>query len=675
MLSLLFACADRTVATEQAPPAPAPAAEAPAKVAPTPPRPRVAPATLPATPPEPPPPTSAPPPGTPGAEGQIGHLLALDGQRAVVRFFVPGFDHAKQWWVAGMRRDGSIEWVQTLSGDVSMTESQVEFARAGDAVSIATWEMAGEDPRLTLRGFALADGEPRFTVELGVGYLQNTVTDGQLRFDTRVHYPRDAGDVEGELVATGPRGVAWRTKIGPPIPVGHDPTIVGDAIAVRSEQRRERETLWQVFERASGTPRGELRAEPQSCSDGKKWFVRGKEGLLAVDPATVTTRLVLPPPTLPGATSPWVIEDCTIADGTPVVLVARGRRKALVALDPTSLAIAGHVEVGAAAIGFTGFDPLPARAHRAVVLHALAGEGEEVIVADPAASKLVGRWRSRAEFGGLYNMVFWTGGVAITTGSTVASFAADTGELEGRLVMKEGSLQPGQIAGETLWLPPAGPMRLGQRAPRVLSLAGRVADEVRDAVLLDVRTAEEAEAEALKAGKKPPCPDPRDIVRGDGLGVDPQPAPVARGRLPAWDLEALYETARLLACAPGDAPVRLMAWFVMEDDRPLRNDNALLLVEDAKASPPRYSLVTVYRHATNHEWNTIGSFHDRREPVRTHDHRPTRAEVDAFLDQAEWTFADAWGKVIAGNVVDSEWQAATGEAPWRSFAKAIEQAD
>jgi hypothetical protein len=383
----------------------------------------------------------------------------------------------------------------------------------------------------------------------------------------------------------------------------------------------------------------------------------------------VTTRVVLAPPTLPGADGTWVIEDCTLSDDVPVVLVARGHRKALVALDPQTLGIKGHVEIGATSVGMNGFDPLPARARGVLALRTLAGESDELLIADPSAGKVVGRWRSKAEFGSLAGALPWSGGLVLTTESTIAVIDGDTGALAGRAVIKEAGIGDGQIAGDLLWLQPESPMLLGVRAPLVVELAKPASDEIRDAVFADVESAE------ARGNKRAPCPDPTAVVRGDGIAVDPNPAPVAVSRLPAWDLEVLRETARILACAPATAATRLMAWYVMEDDRPLRNDNALLLVEDAAAAPPRFSLVTVYRHATNHEWNTVGSFHDRREPVRTFDHRPTRKEVDAFIEQSGWTFVDTWGDVIAGNVVDEEWRAATGKAPWRSFRPAVERPD
>ena len=267
----------------------------------------------------------------------------------------------------------------------------------------------------------------------------------------------------------------------------------------------------------------------------------------------------------------------------------------------------------------------------------------------------------------------WRGGAVFPAGETLAVIT-ESGEIEGRAMIGElDGWDAGQSApdGEHVWLPPSGPLRLGTRAPLVVPLAGPVREAVRDAVLAAV---ERPPAPAPGKGKRP-CPDPRAVFRGDGLGTSEPLGPVAKTQLPAWDLEILAETARGLACAPAEAPARLLAWYVMEDDRPLRNDNALLLVEDTTSRSPRFTLVQVYRHAKNHEWNTIGSFHDRREPVRTFDHRPTRAEIDAFLAQSGWDFADAWGRVIAGNVIDAEWLAATGEPPWRAYAAGIERPD
>ena len=64
---------------------------------------------------------------------------------------------------------------------------------------------------------------------------------------------------------------------------------------------------------------------------------------------------------------------------------------------------------------------------------------------------------------------------------------------------------------------------------------------------------------------------------------------------------------------------------------------------------------------------------ERARPVRTYAHRPTHAEVDAFLTENGWTFVDGDARILAGNVLDDVWTAAIGERPWRAFAPGVEQ--
>lgn len=643
-----------------------PADEGPAAAEPI--RSRTAPSSMPAALSPPPDPTAKLPAGTPEAEGRISDMLAIDAERAIVRFIIPGVRHAEKWWLALMHADGSLGWVRTMAGDVTGSEHGNGIVRVGDAVSIVTSRLVKDRPVYTLHAFALADGKPRYTVELGSGHIDDTASSGELRVDAHVDYIFTYGSkiesrIEAELIATGPTGVRWRAPIGEPIPVGHDPTFVDDAVAVRNEERGG--TRWLVFDRSTGKKRGDFIADPQSCSNGRRWLVRRGDDLLEVDPASLETKVVMGATALGKGSGKWSIVDCVFSGATPIVLLGRGPRNALAALDPATMKIAGHVEIGTTSVGANGFDPLPQRARGVLVLQGLASDGEyEVMVADPKRSRLLGRWRGQTS----YFPHLFDGGWLVTTASTIAAVDARTGELEGRAMLGIEPPQREQIAGASLWIT-REPMKLGRSAPWVIQLDAEVSDDVRDAVLAEMQSTEEL---AAKAGSRP-CPDPRAVVRGDGLGTDGKLGPVARTRLPTWDLDVLRETARTLACARGDAPARLLAWYVIEDHRPLRNDNALLLVEDESSTPPRFTLVSVYRHATNREWNTAGGFHDPTEPVRAFDHRPTRKEIDDFLAQADWTFADSWGQIIAGNVLDDEWRAATGRAPWHAFPKAIEQ--
>jgi len=635
-------------------------------------RPLVRPAKLPAVPAEPPAPTAKLPAGAPTGEGELGELVAIDEHRAIVRFFAPGPNHADEWWLALMNRDGSIAWAQTCSGGVTTNSLGPSIEIVGDSVTLVTSHFEDDEPRLELRGFSLADGKPQLHQRLGKGYASGTANDGTRRFDVRLHYDFSAptaSSVTTELVASTGKRVLWRAAIGEPPPPGSDPTVIGDAIVVRVEEHRRGGRGWLAFDRATGHPIGRLPAEPQSCSDGKQWFVMQREAIVAVDPKTLHTREVTGPLELPELPGTWHPRDCAFADGQLVILTSRGLRQALVTYDPKTLERRGHALLGAVYVGLDGFDPLQGEQHQTLTLRTMTRVGaDELVVVDPTGKRPRDRWHVIGEHAYLPPVVAWAGGYVLRTSHTLAVVDGRTGMLEGRAVLPEDtSVGSWQIAGHTLWLPPNGPMRLGTRAPRIVDLGATSPEDVRGAVLHDL--------EPAIAGAEG-CPDPTAPLVGSGEGTDGTLGPVERTRLPTWDVDVLHETARLNACAPGTAISRLLAWHVMEDDRPLRNDYALMFVEDHSTKPPRYTLLSMSRHATNLEWSASpGSSHSREEPVRTFDHRPTRAEVDEYLGQTDFAFGDTWGRVIAGNVIDDEWRKALHAEPWRGYAKGIEHPD
>jgi hypothetical protein len=445
--------------------------------------------------------------------------------------------------------------------------------------------------------------------------------------------------------------------------------VIGAAVVVRGEERR-RGGSWQAFDRATGRSIGRLKAEPQSCSDGERWFVMQGEAIVAVDPVTLDTREVTGPLELPGHPGTWHPNDCALAGGQLVILVSRGHQRAVVAYDPKSLERRGQAALGAVHVGFDGFDPLQGELHEVLALRTISDQGDdELLVVDPTGKRPQERWRTAGEGYSTPLLLAWAGGYLLPTRHTLAFVDGRTGALEGRAMLPEfADVNVSQIAGSTLWLPPSGPLRLGSRAPRIVDLGTTASDDVRGAVLHDLVL-----ANTRAAGR---CPDPTAPLVGDGKGTDGTLGPVKRTRLPTWDIDILHETARLSACAPGTAISRLLAWHVMEDDRPLRNDYALMFVEDHSVEPPRYTLLSMSRHATNLQWNASpGSSHSREEPVRTFDHRPSSAEVDEYLAQSGWSFSDTWGRVIAGNVVDDEWRKALHAAPWRGYAEGIERPD
>ncbi|WP_165704144.1 hypothetical protein [Enhygromyxa salina] len=632
------------------------------------------PAALPEIPAEPPAPTAAVPPGTPKVEGWISDMVAIDEDRAIVRFLVPGPDHEKQWWIALMRRDGSLAWVQSLSGQLAANEGVTGIEIIQDAVSVMTATFVGDDPELELHGFALADGARRFEIAHGQGFAQGVANDGGRRFDLRVHYPASLGvRPTAELVATSSTKELWRASIPISPAPGPDPTLVDDSLAVRVESKDDDHASWWVFERSSGKVRGKLQARVQSCSDGTRWFVRSDDGLLSVDPKTVATRDAVPA-ALQAAdlVGTWMLDDCAVIPGAVVVLASRGYRKAMVAFDLETFAPLGHVELGAVYVGSNGFDPMPARMHAKAAFPVMTHDGgREIMVIDPVAGQLLERWGANDHGAIGYAFMDWSGGYLASTTHTLAVVDTRSGSLAGLATVPEGVF-PGsqQLVGSTLWLPPTAPLRLGARAPRLIDLSAAASEDLRGAVLFDVHPI----APSPVRGRAQ-CPDPTAPLTGPGTGSDGTLGPVAQSRLPTWDLDILHEAARMHACAPGLAPSLLLAWYVMEDDRPLRNDYALVLVEDTSHGPPTFTIVQASRHANNREWNVGTSPHSNREVVRSFDHRPTRREIDAFLAQSDWHFDHDWGRVLAGNVLDAEWRAATGQSPWRSFPKGIERPD
>jgi hypothetical protein len=180
-----------------------------------------------------------------------------------------------------------------------------------------------------------------------------------------------------------------------------------------------------------------------------------------------------------------------------------------------------------------------------------------------------------------------------------------------------------------------------------------------------------AESPAALAG----CPDVLAYVRGDGIETSAGLPKVSPSVMPDWDLDALRDFACAYACAPAGSAAHLLAWSVVEDDRPLRNHNAVFAIEHAApAAKPKWSVVVMYRHATNAWWNIEVSFHSRARPVRHGPRAPSSATLHAILDENRWQWAEADGfRVLAGNTIDPLWTLVTGEAPTRLFPPNIER--
>ncbi|MCA9712655.1 MAG: hypothetical protein KDK70_42900, partial [Myxococcales bacterium] len=158
---------------------------------------------------------------------------------------------------------------------------------------------------------------------------------------------------------------------------------------------------------------------------------------------------------------------------------------------------------------------------------------------------------------------------------------------------------------------------------------------------------------------------PARCVQGDGLGISREPLPPVdpAATVPPWDLRAMHRSARRYASAPPHAGTALLGWSIVEDDRPLRNHNAVVLVEHRKGK--RYSVVTLYRHAVNEAWNIDNSLHSSNRPVVAFDHRPTAAEVEQVLTRNGWQLeGEPEGfAVLAGTMPAATWVEWLGAAP------------
>jgi hypothetical protein len=182
------------------------------------------------------------------------------------------------------------------------------------------------------------------------------------------------------------------------------------------------------------------------------------------------------------------------------------------------------------------------------------------------------------------------------------------------------------------------------------------------------------------------CPDPMEFARGDGVELSRGLPPIAGGTpLPTdWDLKALLASACGYACVlRAPATAQLLAWSVIEDDRPLRNLNALVLVDThARGAERRWVLVQMYRHATNRWWNIDRSNHSGSKPIAPFDRPPDNTAILGLLERNQWLWQDErynngarWVdgfRIRAGNVLDEVWRQALGRSPARLFPPSVE---
>jgi hypothetical protein len=166
------------------------------------------------------------------------------------------------------------------------------------------------------------------------------------------------------------------------------------------------------------------------------------------------------------------------------------------------------------------------------------------------------------------------------------------------------------------------------------------------------------------------------------LTGEPRPAaPVdLAAELPAgWRLEDIDRA--MPSYGPGGTTY-VLAWKIVEDDRPLRLEQCVALKHTDEASDGRWVIASLHRHpgrGLRNLWEvSLPSvapeldFKERMEKRQSRDFksRPGNREVYAFLDDYHWDLGAEQGfRLIDGRVCERTWQAGVGERPTKDFPR------
>lgn len=116
--------------------------------------------------------------------------------------------------------------------------------------------------------------------------------------------------------------------------------------------------------------------------------------------------------------------------------------------------------------------------------------------------------------------------------------------------------------------------------------------------------------------------------------------------------------------------VRVLAWQVDLDDRPLKVERALVWLRFApEGKSPFFMLANLYRHPdAKGSWAKAGVTDVPHTAAERFDREPTRADLDKFLKDTWWYFKPSDGFRMTGSELCARaWQGSFGQAPWRSY--------
>jgi hypothetical protein len=142
------------------------------------------------------------------------------------------------------------------------------------------------------------------------------------------------------------------------------------------------------------------------------------------------------------------------------------------------------------------------------------------------------------------------------------------------------------------------------------------------------------------------------------------------GRMPAtWYLDEMVAALKYLQPPPKTQVVRVLAWHVQEDDRPLRVEQVLLWVKAEKS----WILADLFRHplgGAKAAWYISSITDVAQNGSHVYDAAPTHAQLDLFLKESWWKFEPSPGfKLLDSEVCRDAWTGAFGEPPWHAYRK------
>ena len=145
------------------------------------------------------------------------------------------------------------------------------------------------------------------------------------------------------------------------------------------------------------------------------------------------------------------------------------------------------------------------------------------------------------------------------------------------------------------------------------------------------------------------CPNPLEMVRGNGMSGDHDPPVPAT--MPPWDQDALRDYACAYACATAGAQAYLLGYQAS----PEHHDAAYLIEHGPDEGAPKWTVVVMYKRTFNAWWNINTGPHVRTRPIYTFPRRPRPADVRHVL------LANGWG--VSGTMIDENWKIALGGPP------------